>query len=220
MSELEHEEFYTVDADPGVEPMEADDVMHEGADEADVYPHETEITKDESQFLSELFGLYGKVIRKANSRLINKDEADDVAQEVMVRAWNARAKFRGDSELSTWVYRITHNTATTWLERQIRHRERSVTVGEPAAYLALVEDDDYHTEDIVEADMMATEILDVAKQVLSERDYDILMRRATSEKFISILEDYPGLSESGAKVAFMRARRKVEEALEAANKAA
>jgi RNA polymerase sigma-70 factor (ECF subfamily) len=47
--------------------------------------------------------------------------ASDVAQETLIRAWRALPKFRGDSKLSTWLYRITVNTAWTHKKRSARH---------------------------------------------------------------------------------------------------
>jgi len=52
--------------------------------------------------------------------------ASDVAQEAMIRAWRALPKFRGDSRLSTWLYRVTVNTAWTHRERARRHRSASL----------------------------------------------------------------------------------------------
>jgi RNA polymerase sigma-70 factor, ECF subfamily len=48
--------------------------------------------------------------------------ASDVAQETLIRAWRALPKFRGDSKLSTWLYRVTVNTAWTHKKRAARHR--------------------------------------------------------------------------------------------------
>lgn len=52
--------------------------------------------------------------------------ASDVAQEALIRAWRALAKFRGDSKLSTWLYRITVNTAWTHKQRAGRHQSSSI----------------------------------------------------------------------------------------------
>jgi len=49
--------------------------------------------------------------------------AADVAQEAFVRAWRAIDRFRGDAKFSTWIHRITVNTA--WTDRT-RRRRRSV----------------------------------------------------------------------------------------------
>ncbi len=43
----------------------------------------------------------------------DRDQAADVAQDAFIRAWRAMPKFRGDAKFSTWMYRITVNTAWT-----------------------------------------------------------------------------------------------------------
>ena len=40
----------------------------------------------------------------------NHEDANDVAQEVFLRAYRAIGRFRGDSAFSTWLYRIAVNT--------------------------------------------------------------------------------------------------------------
>lgn len=46
--------------------------------------------------------------------------AADIAQETLVRAWRALPRFRGDAQLSTWLHRITVNTAWTLKDRARR----------------------------------------------------------------------------------------------------
>lgn len=46
--------------------------------------------------------------------------AADIAQETLVRAWRALPRFRGDAQLSTWLHRITVNTAWTHKDRARR----------------------------------------------------------------------------------------------------
>lgn len=52
--------------------------------------------------------------------------ASDVAQETLIRAWRALPRFRGDAKLSTWLYRITVNTAWTHKKRAARHRSTPI----------------------------------------------------------------------------------------------
>jgi RNA polymerase sigma-70 factor (ECF subfamily) len=50
----------------------------------------------------------------------DRDLAQDVAQEAFVRAWRAIGRFRGDARFSTWMHRITVNTAFTHRDRRKR----------------------------------------------------------------------------------------------------
>ena len=40
----------------------------------------------------------------------DKDEAADLFQDVLINLWKGLGKFRNDSEISTWVYRVSLNT--------------------------------------------------------------------------------------------------------------
>ncbi len=52
----------------------------------------------------------------------DRDLASDVTQDALVRAWRAMPKFRGDAKFSTWLHRITVNTA--WTHRAKRSKVR------------------------------------------------------------------------------------------------
>ena len=47
--------------------------------------------------------------------------AEDIVQEAFIKAYRALPEFRGDSKLSTWLYRITYLTAIDMQRQQIRH---------------------------------------------------------------------------------------------------
>ncbi len=56
----------------------------------------------------------------------DRDLAYDVTQDAFVRAWRAIDRFRGDARFSTWIHRITVNTAFTHRERRKRTRVDSL----------------------------------------------------------------------------------------------
>lgn len=58
--------------------------------------------------------------RLATALLGDGDAAEDVAQDVLVRLAAALPGFRGDAELSTWVYRVTLNLCRDHLRRRRR----------------------------------------------------------------------------------------------------
>jgi RNA polymerase sigma-70 factor (ECF subfamily) len=64
-------------------------------------------------------------------RMIGVDEADDVTQEVFVRAWRKLAHFRGESAFGTWLYRLAVNVILGKRETLGIQRARIAT-GDPA----------------------------------------------------------------------------------------
>ena len=60
--------------------------------------------------------LYGFIRRM----MTDHDEAKDVLQEVFVKAWTNLDRFRGDAQLYSWLYRITHNECLNHLRKQKR----------------------------------------------------------------------------------------------------
>ena len=59
----------------------------------------------------------------------DRAEAEDVAQEVMLRAWQGITRFRGQSSYFTWLYRIAVNEANRALEKRSR-RPAGVPIGD------------------------------------------------------------------------------------------
>lgn len=52
--------------------------------------------------------------------VIDHDDADDLVQEIFVRVWNNLSKFREDSSLYTWIYRIATNECLNFLKKKRR----------------------------------------------------------------------------------------------------
>lgn len=50
----------------------------------------------------------------------DKDAHDDLFQEITIQLWRAFPKFRGDSKFSTWMYRVSLNTAITLYRKSKR----------------------------------------------------------------------------------------------------
>lgn len=46
------------------------------------------------------------------------DDRKDLFQEIVIQLWKAYPRFRGEAKLSTWMYRVSLNTAITHLRRQ------------------------------------------------------------------------------------------------------
>ena len=74
----------------------------------------------EHKFISE-FQENQNIIHKVCRIYTNNQEAhNDLFQEITIQLWKAYPKFRGDSKLSTWMYRIGLNTAITLYRKSKR----------------------------------------------------------------------------------------------------
>ena len=66
--------------------------------------------------LAEVAEVYGaKIYQLAFRYLRNKEDAEEVAQDVLYKVHRKVGAFRGDAALSSWIYRITFNTAMSRL---------------------------------------------------------------------------------------------------------
>ena len=53
----------------------------------------------------------------------SQSDAEDLAQEIFIQAFRKLDKFRGDSQFSTWLYRIGINTCLNWKKSQQRRAQ-------------------------------------------------------------------------------------------------
>ena len=59
-----------------------------------------------------------RVFNKCLSFVPNKEDAEDIAQEVFVEVFNSNNKFKGTSKLSTWIYIITTNKCLEFIRKK------------------------------------------------------------------------------------------------------
>lgn len=64
-------------------------------------------------------GLIFKVVR---AFAFVPDHQDDLFQEIAIQVWHSIPKFRKESAVSTWLYRVSLNTAITWTKKEEKHR--------------------------------------------------------------------------------------------------
>jgi RNA polymerase sigma-70 factor (ECF subfamily) len=179
--------------------------------------------RDEAAF-TELIRLYEKRIFQLVLRMLqDKGEAEDVAQDVFLTVFKSIDSFRGDSKLSTWLYRI----ATNHCKNRIKYLERRAR-GKKTELDELAEHDRVES-----ASMSASAQLARPDQQAEANQMESIMRRAIAEldedqRVLVILRDVEnmsyeeiqevmGLPEGTVKSRLHRARLQLAKAVRAAS---
>lgn len=135
--------------------------------------------------------------------LLNHEDADDVLQNVFIKIFKGLPRFKGDSKLSTWMFRIAYNESMTFLKRKSKIIQINST--EMQEYLVQqLEADVYFTGDEIQMELQkAIAILpDRQREIFNMRYYDEIKFKDIA----SILE----LSEGAVKSSYHIAAKKIE----------
>ena len=84
------------------------------------------IARIAAQDAAALRALYDRHVARVYSTALSylqiEADAEEVTQDVFARAWRGAANFRSDSQVTTWLYRITVNTSLSALDKRKRRR--------------------------------------------------------------------------------------------------
>lgn len=119
------------------------------------------VTDGETRLFEELVRRHQDAVYGAALRFLrSSSDAHDVAQEAFLRAYRGLGRFKGESKVSTWLYRITYNLCVD------RQRSRARQRGRPAS--------------LDEAGETADARVDVERDVLADEER-ALVRRAVDD---------------------------------------
>jgi RNA polymerase sigma-70 factor (ECF subfamily) len=77
--------------------------------------------RGERRAMEALYHRYKRRVFGLVTRIVGPVDSEEVAQEVFVRIFRGLGRFRGDSQLSTWIYRLSVNAALSHVTRRPRH---------------------------------------------------------------------------------------------------
>lgn len=122
------------------------------------------------QVIEELFHHYSNLIYRFILLMINsKEEAEDLTQEVFIKAYKGLPNFKGDSSYKTWLYSIARNITydhyrkkrTIRLLKEITHLERTEPI--PEEIMEMKEQTQYLYRAIMELKLPYREIIILRK---------------------------------------------------------
>ena len=78
----------------------------------------------------------GLLLRIVRAYAFTAHDRDDLLQMVALELWNSIPRFRGESKVTTWIYRVALRSSMAWSQRERAHREAKQPLDEPAHVLA------------------------------------------------------------------------------------
>jgi RNA polymerase sigma-70 factor (ECF subfamily) len=144
-----------------------------------------------------------RIYWQVRKMVICHDDTHDVVQNVFVKVYRGISKFKGESKLSTWLFRIAYNESITFLNQKAR--KLKITNEELSSRLVEgLESDVYFTSSEVEIALQKAlaQLPDRQKEIFNMRYYDEI-------KFKDIAEIL-NLTEGAVKSSYHIAAKKIE----------
>lgn len=165
--------------------------------------------------ISEIYKTYSPRILVYLSRLVGKDDAEDLMQEVFIKVFNSLKTFKGDAQVSTWIYKIATNTAIDKLKsfnyRKEKNKLTSLDYIEPLKLHAGLE---ANRETDLEYNLLKQEmnqcIADYINKLPDNYRMIFLLREYDNLSFEEITE-ITGISFDNVKIRLHRAKKKLHE---------
>jgi RNA polymerase sigma factor (sigma-70 family) len=133
----------------------------------------------------------------------NRDQHNDLFQEITIQLWRAFPKFRGDSKFSTWMYRVGLNTAITLY----RKSKRTVQTQDFDSVMFRISSEEY--DDTVEQQL---KLMYSAVKELNDIDKALVFLYLEDKNYSEISETL-GISEVNARVKMNRVKKKLKKIL-------
>ena len=155
---------------------------------------------------------FSKIVQKYSEPLywhirrmvLSHDDTNDLMQNTFIKAWTSIDTFRGDSQLSTWLYRIAINETLTFLSK----RSQSIPIDSPeASVVELLESDTYFNGDKAEATFQE------ALQKLPPKQRLVFNMKYYEEMKYEEISELLGTSVGALKASYHLAVKKIEDFL-------
>lgn len=179
------------------------------------------MSHDELEF-QKIYDIFRPKILRYLTRLVGEYEAEDLTQEVFVKVSQALKTFRGESQLSTWIYRIATNAALDRLRSPSFQRmaQKRLSNDSTASDRVQAEDKDVWTGEktpLVEQQVIRKEMNKCIRNFIEKLPEDyrtVIMLSELEDLQNREIAEVLGASLDTIKIRLHRARAKLKEELE------
>ncbi|WP_372651020.1 RNA polymerase sigma factor [Draconibacterium sp.] len=138
----------------------------------------------------------------------NVEDQKDMYQEVLVNIWKSLDSFRGDSAMSTWVYRVAVNTSLTFTGKAFKHMK--LMVDSDTTNLNSILDDENLKQKLAEEKLLECMQLELNQLSVIDKALISLLLEGLSMKEIA---EVIGITEPNVKVKIHRIKSQLKEKL-------
>ena len=154
--------------------------------------------------------MFNEMVRRYHSRIYwvarrmvkSHEDADDIAQEVFVRAHTALKDFRGEANIYTWLYRIAVNLSINHLRKQKVRKLVDIT-----EYLGFLSKDAEQDKEMIHDENVS--LIQQAIETLPEKQRAVFIMRYYDELPYEQISAILGTSVGGLKANFHHAVKKI-----------
>ncbi len=169
------------------------------------------VLRGEQNAYAELVNRYQNYVFTLTLRLIkSREDAEEVAQDVFVKAYRSLADFRGESKFSTWLYTITNTTSITFLRK--KKLEVHSLDNEKVFEIAASKDSGSRANLVEQKSRVSMVTRAIA--LLSPDDAEIITLFYKVEQSLDEIGKILGLETNTVKVRLHRARTRLKEKME------
>lgn len=140
----------------------------------------------------------------------NREDAEEISQDVFVKAYRSLADFRGDAKFSTWLYTIVRTSCITFLRKK---RLATTSLDNERTSIQVESRESGFTANVIEQKSKHA-MVNAAIQMLSPDDTQILTLFYKGEQSLEEIGRVMRLDPNTIKVKLHRARNRLKEKME------
>jgi len=139
----------------------------------------------------------------------NEEDCQDMYQEVLINIWKSLDSFRGEAQISTWIYRVAVNTALGFANKEIRRQK--VFLGQNDNHLKNLVDMDENQKKEGLLQVLENQINQLS--VIDKIIMTLVMEGVNHKEIASVI----GITEPNVRVKIHRIKTELKDALQLSN---
>ncbi|HTQ64823.1 MAG TPA: sigma-70 family RNA polymerase sigma factor [Puia sp.] len=182
--------------------------MHAGLTDTEII---SRVLKGEQQLFAGLVEHYQNYVFTLVLRFIdNREDAEELSQDIFVKAYRSLADFRGESKFSTWLYTIVRTSCITFLRKK---KLETTSIDNEKTFIQLENRESGFKANMIEQKSRQAMVNEAIK-LLSPDDAQIITLFYKAEQSLEEIGNIIGADPNTVKVKLHRARQRLKEKME------